>query len=297
MSSVSEPAHDGKRRTVALTDRRRDLIGRAGAVSGRKNTRNARRAVIIHDDVTVIRRQAGQERIGRKARAQDEDDVRRLRRAVDHERIGALGAADLKAVLFPVVIVHVAADLPQEAGLLRRVRREADDRRALAAIEHPVAGGAIAHAAAEKLRLARKRAALGNAGRKQKRPALCKFLARRDAERLAHRHRRERPLAQKVRAEVARLLRHGLEQRRAGYIRHAGIVRDMPGLIQRAVSRAAADHAHGQVPVARGHSRRQARGSAADDEQIVHGSYLRFGHFYTHYIFLFGYCKQKSNRV
>ena len=100
MSSVSEPAHDRKRRAVALADRRRDLIGRAGAVPGRENAGNARGIAFIHDDVALFRGDAGQKRIGRKARAQDEDDVRRLCRTVDYERVRPLGAADLKAVLF-----------------------------------------------------------------------------------------------------------------------------------------------------------------------------------------------------
>ena len=297
MSSVSEPAHDRKCRAVALADRRRDLIGRTGAVSGRENARDARRAVIIHDDVTVIRRQARQERIGREARAQDEDDVRRLRRAVDHKRVRPLGAADLKAVLFAVVIVHVAADLPQEVRLLRRVRRQTDDRRALAAIEHAVTGGAVAHAAAEKLRLARKRAALGDAGCKQERPALHEFLTCRDAERFSHRHGRECPLAQDVRTKITRLLRHGLEQRGAGDIRHTGVICDVPGLIQRAVGRAATDHAHGQIPVARRHGRRQPRRAAADDKQVIHVPAPPSCRFCLNYIFLFRYCKQKMNRV
>ena len=122
MSSVSEPAHDRKRRAVTLTDRRRDLIGRAGTVPGRENAGNARSISFIHDDVALFRGDAGQKRIGRKARAQDEDDVRRLCRAVDHERVRPLGAADLKAVLFSVVILHVAADLTQEIRLRRGVR-------------------------------------------------------------------------------------------------------------------------------------------------------------------------------
>ena len=222
--------------------------------------------------MALFRGDAGQKRIGRKARAQDEDDVRRLCRAVDHERVRPLGAADLKAVLFSVVILHVAADLTQEVRLRRGVRRQADDRRALAAVEHAVAGSAVAHAAAEKRRFPGKRAALGNAGRKQKRPALHKFLARRDAERFAHRHGRQRPLAQHVRAKIARLLRHGLEQRGAGDIRHTGVICDMAGFIQRAVGRAAADHAHGQIPVARRHGRRQPSRAAADDEQVIHMS-------------------------
>ena len=168
--------------------------------------------------------------------------------------------------------MHVTADLPQEIRLCRSVGRQANDRRALAAVEHAVAGGAVAHAAAEIICFPGKRAALGNAGRKQKRPALHEFLTCRDAERFSHRHGRECPLAQDVRTKITRLLRHGLEQRGAGDIRHTGVICDMAGFIQRAVGRAAADHAHGQIPVARRHGRRQPSRAAADDEQVIHMS-------------------------
>ena len=173
-------------------------------------------------------------------------------------------------MLFAVVIVHVTADLPQKVRLRRGIRRQANDRRAFAAVEHTVAGGTIAHAAPQKLRFPGKRAALGNTGRKQERPALHKFFARRNAECLAHRHGRQRPLAQNIRAEVTRLLRHSFQQRRAGNIRHAGVICDVAGLMQRTVGRAAADHAHGQIPVARRHGRRQPRRAAADDKQVIH---------------------------
>ena len=173
-------------------------------------------------------------------------------------------------MLFSVIILHVAADLTQEIRLRRGVRRQADDRRALAAVEHAVAGGAVAHAAAEIICFPGKRAALGNTGRKQERPALHKFLTRRNTERLAHWHGRERPLAQHVRTEITRLLCHGLEQRGAGDVRHTGVICDVAGLIQRTVGRAAADHTHGQIPVARRHGRRQPRRAAADNEQVIH---------------------------
>ena len=122
-----------------------DLDGPVGGGQGRQQVRGGHGGAEDEDpragDGLAVGGQAGDGQL-----ALDRDGPGLDKGDVCFQRLRALGGK----------VSHLTAQVFQEVGLLRRIGAAADHGHGLAPVEHPVAGGAVAHAPAQILGFPRK---------------------------------------------------------------------------------------------------------------------------------------------
>ena len=189
-------------------------------------------------------------------------------RAVEHD----LGRAELVA---PVHDRHLRGELGEEDRLLHRGVAAADDDRLALLEERRVAGRAVGDAAAvaELLLAGHAELLVLRAHREDHRARLVVLVVdphRVQAALLGRRLHAGRVVGQEARAEALGLVAHRLHELGAhDPVAEAGVVLDLGGLLQQAAPEEALDDQRREVG-ARGVQRgRVARGSAADDDDLL----------------------------
>ena len=168
---------------------------------------------------------------------------------------------------------HIAADAAQEFRVALRLRAAADKGDSLAAVQHPVAGGAIA---AEELRFARIEPFSCDAHCENHGARLVKVVCHRNAEAAAQRHHRQRAPRDKLRTALFKL-----RSERGGHLlpahgRHPRkVVHAFRFIHARCLDRIC-NYRDGLAAAARSQRRGCPRRASADDDQIIHSSSLRF---------------------
>jgi hypothetical protein len=256
---LDDAAHDVRLRHVADGDERPDVLEPVRLVRLDVVELERRQAVIA----------AGHERVGHERR--EELDVLALARAVEHDR-------RRPELVAPVHDRDLVRELREEDRLLHRRVAAADDHRLGVLEERGVAGGAVGHAAAAELLLARdpQLAVLGAHGEHHRmRPV--GVVADVHGVRLAVLARldRRRVLGQEARAEalglVAELLHHHRAHDPLGVAR---VVLDLGRLLQQPAPQVALDHERAQVGARGVQRRRVAGGPAAHDDHLLDVSHV-----------------------
>ena len=210
-----------------------------------------------------------QQRIRRDAGPEDEYAVHGVVCSVGTERGDALTSAYLAAPgALCVEVLHLAADAAQVFGLLGRVGREPDDGHALATVEHAVAGGAVAHAAAEVLGLTGIGLGPGQAARYDEGAALHEVGADAHAEYAAHVSSSQGAAAREFDAGRLCVPGKGLDQLRAGGGREAGVVVHKLRAVERRILHRGAYYQRGLAALPRCQRRRHPRGAGADYQYV-----------------------------
>ena len=157
---------------------------------------------------------------------------------------------------------------PGADTLLGRVRREAYDRDAPAAVEHPVAGRAVAHAAAEVLLLARIGLRPGEAAGYDEAAPLDEVRADADAEDAAHVRRSERPSAHERGSGGLRVAHEGLEELEPRRVVEARVVIHVLRPRERRILRRGAYDKRGLAAMARRERGRDPGGAGAYYDKV-----------------------------
>ena len=168
---------------------------------------------------------------------------------------------------------HLRADLTQEGRVLVGLFAVSDEGDLLPPVEHPVAGGAVADAAAEELALAGIEVLARDAEGEDHAPRLVEIVPHGDAEAAAEVHDAQRAPADQLGAAALELLLQQLGERFAVEL-HARIVGDLLRLIEALRLHAAGDDRDALAAVAGGQRGRHRRDPPADDQDIKHVLHL-----------------------
>ena len=155
-----------------------------------------------------------------------------------------------------------------------------DDGDGLAAVEHAVAGAAVADAAAEQRVLAGEQAGLSRAHAEDDAAGLHEVAAHGEGVRVAHGQDLLHKAVHELRAHPGGVLAQGGEQLRAGDGGQAGVVVDALGAGEPAALIGAADHERLAAALAGGDGGGEAGGACADDGDVVHADPSR--EFFAH---------------
>ena len=137
------------------------------------------------------------------------------------------------------------------------------------AVEHTVAGGAVADALAQKFLFAGKFLSPRHTGGQHQRPGLLHVRAHADVPAVRRKHGTEYLSGQKFHAGRLRVTAEGVQQFLTGHPRQSGIIVYFFGFPQGIFLRRIGDHQHGFVPRSQINCRRQTRRAAADDQYIT----------------------------
>ncbi len=146
----------------------------------------------------------------------------------------------------------------------------ADDGDGLAAVEHAVAGGAVADPAAKKLRLAGIELFPRDAGTQNDAAAHVIVAADGDAEGVLHRQNGKGPSLDEDCTGLLQLTPEELGHLSPAHGRKAGIIGDFFGFVQTGGVAAVADRQHGFPAVLQSHGGAGRRGASADENNVKH---------------------------
>ena len=141
-----------------------------------------------------------------------------------------------------------AADAGQKIGLVGGIRRKTPHYHRLAAVEHSVAGRAVAHAPAQKLGLAGHRRRFGHPAGQNQAAGVQNVTAEVDQKTVAQGHQVGHPALLGLNAKRAGVGGKGLQQGRTGQPGQAQIIVDLFRLGQQAGG--SPQHPHGFAPLA-----------------------------------------------
>ena len=163
-----------------------------------------------------------------------------------------------------------AADLPEVVGLMGGVGGPANHHDLLVPIEHPVAGGAVAHPRAQVLRLTGELSRLHHAGGQHHGTGLLHLAAHGQVKFRPHGQDVQHPAVSALHAHLTGVCLEPLQQLRPRDAEKAQVVVNAAGLVQGVVPGVAADDHHRLAPGPGLHRGGQARRAAAYDRDVVH---------------------------
>ena len=170
---------------------------------------------------------------------------------------------------------QLPAHAAEEVRVLFRLFAAADEGGPLPSVEHPVAGGAVADAPAQKLRLPGVQLFPGDAGSQDHRPCLIKGGTHRHAEAFPKGQHRKGPSANLLRAAIHKLLMQQRGKRRSADLLNSRVIGHLFRLVKITGLIGVGNHAHRFPPADAGQRRRHPGDAAADDDNIKavrHGS-------------------------
>ncbi|CAN3974647.1 putative HTH-type transcriptional regulator yvdT, partial [Dysosmobacter welbionis] len=213
--------------------------------------------------IALFHRQPREQLRGGHGGPQDEHALRRNGPAVAGDGLHPAVAPDL-ALLGAVEIGHGAADFLEKLRLLPGGVGVSHHRHRLAPVEHPVAGGAVADAPAQKLRLAGKLLPAGHARRQHHSPGVVHIRPHADIPGVRHLHGVQHLARQKLHPRLLRVAAHGGQHLRAGQAGQAQVVVHLLRPPERIFLQGIRDHQGAAPPCPDVDGRGQPRGAAAD---------------------------------
>ncbi len=164
---------------------------------------------------------------------------------------------------------HPAADLLQKRRLFLRGRAPAQDGHLFAAVQHPVAGGAVAHAPAQQLCLPRKLFSPGHARRQHDGLRLGHGVPDADVPIFSGAQGAESPPLLKIRSGGLGVAAKSRQQLRPGFAGEAQIVVYPLRLPERIFLQRVGNHQYGFPPGPDVLGRRQSRRAAAHYQHVI----------------------------
>ena len=253
---------------LALADGLGYLEGPAGAVPRGEDAGEVRGHGPVHRHIAALQGQAREQVPRGHGGPQEEHAVHPLRHAAGGDGLHLVPALD-GASLRLVEVHHLTADALQEVRLLPRRGGPAQHGDPLPPVEHPVAGGAVAHAPAQQLRLAGELRPPDRACRQHHGRPLDQVAAHAHVPAPAGAHGAEGPALPELRPGGGRVVPEGRQQplpREAGEAQ-AVVHRLRPpeGVLLQGVG----DHQGGPPAGPDVQRRRQPRRAAAHDHHII----------------------------